>query len=82
MARLIEVFIAGCPLCNTAVSMLRDLIPEDVELRVYNIAADEKAYEKALHYGVSAVPAIVIDGRLVYQGVPGRNILEKALKNS
>ncbi len=81
MARVIEVFIAGCPLCNTAVSMLENFLPEDVELRVYNIATDEKAYGKALSYGVNAVPAIVIDGRLVYQGIPSRDTLEKALKN-
>ncbi len=82
MARLIEVFIAGCPLCNTAVLMLKNFLPEDVELRVYNIATDEKAYEKALSHGINAVPAIVIDGRLAYQGIPSRDTLEKALKSN
>ena len=82
MARLVEVFIAGCPLCNTALSMLENFLPEDVELRIYNIASDEKAYEKALSYKVNAVPAIVIDGRLAYQGIPSKDTLEKALKNN
>lgn len=56
--------------------MLRDLLPGDTEFRVYNMATDEKAYEKALRYGVNAVPAIVVDGRLVYQGVPDKNLIK------
>jgi len=82
MARIIEVFTAGCPLCNMAVSMLKDILPEDVEMRIYNIAADRKAYEKALQYKVKAVPAVVVDGKLAFQGVPGRSTLEEALGRS
>ncbi len=81
MARLIEVFVAGCPLCTRTTSMLKELVPKGVEVKVYNISIDEKAYEKALQYGVKAVPAIVIDGKLVQEGLPERTVIEKALKN-
>jgi len=59
MAKRIEVFSAGCPLCEDAVRLAETLGKvEVVDMRSANAAGRAKAY------GIARVPAVVIDGRL------------------
>ncbi|MBI2860736.1 MAG: thioredoxin family protein [Chloroflexi bacterium] len=65
--RNVEVFTAGCPLCDEAVSMVRELACESCEVTVYDLrqgCATNECREKAARYGIHRVPAVVVDGRL------------------
>lgn len=71
--RQIEIFTANCPLCDETVKMVQELICPSCEVSVYNLNSD---YDKAQQYGVSAVPAIAINGTLVLTGKPTREQLK------
>jgi hypothetical protein len=60
--RQVEVFTAGCPVCDPAVTMVKDLACPDCEVTVYDLR--ESGAEKAAGYGIKTVPAVVVDGRL------------------
>ena len=59
MANRIEVFSAGCPLCEDAVHQAGSL----GEVEVVDLRSAEGA-QRAKGYGIARVPAIVVDGRL------------------
>ncbi len=61
--RQIEVFTAGCPVCEPAVALVNEMACPDCEVTVYNL--QESGSEQANKYGLTAVPAIVVDGTLV-----------------
>ncbi|OJU62064.1 MAG: glutaredoxin [Armatimonadetes bacterium 55-13] len=65
--RNIEVFIAGCPLCDEAVKTVRETACESCEVTVYDLregCATDECRTKAKGYGIHKVPAVVIDGKL------------------
>lgn len=63
MKRQIEVFVAGCALCEDAVTLVRETACDDCEVTVHDMREPD-AQEKALGYGVASVPTVVVDGRL------------------
>ncbi|MFM2062348.1 MAG: hypothetical protein RLZZ507_2018 [Cyanobacteriota bacterium] len=73
--RQIEIFTADCPLCDETVQMVQDMICPSCEVSVYNMRQEQ---EKAQQYGVNAVPAIVINGKLVLTGKPSLEQLQAA----
>lgn len=67
MARKIEVFTAGCPLCEPVVQMVKDLACDNCEVAIYDLrdgCATDECRTKAQHYGIHRVPAVVVDGKL------------------
>ncbi len=66
MARTIEVFTAGCSLCDEAVQRVRNAVAH-CGCTVITRAPDSP---EAQQYGIRAVPAIVVDGQLVFTGLP------------
>lgn len=63
----IEVFTAGCYICNNAVKKIKDLACPNCEVVVYDL--NEKCEsniceKKAKEYGIESVPAVAIDGEL------------------
>ncbi len=65
--RLVEVFTAGCPLCDETVKLVREVACENCEIQVYDLrqgCATNECLEKASQYGIKRVPAVVIDGHL------------------
>jgi DNA-binding transcriptional MerR regulator len=66
MARLIEVFTAGCPLCEEAVRRVQNAVAQ-CGCQVVTRAPDSA---EAQRYGIQAVPAIVVEGQLLFTGVP------------
>ncbi|WP_250125119.1 thioredoxin family protein [Chroococcidiopsis sp. CCMEE 29] len=65
--RLVEVFSAGCPLCNETINLVKGLACENCEIQVYDLregCATSECLEKATQYGINRVPAVVIDGQL------------------
>ena len=61
--RQVEVFTAGCPVCEPAVQTVRDLACPDCEVTVYNL--NESGVERAAEVGVKTLPSVVVEGRIV-----------------
>ena len=59
----VEVFTAGCPACDDAVSLVKSLACDSCEVEVLDMK-ESSVSERAKGYGVRSVPAIVIDGKL------------------
>ena len=77
--RQVEVFTAGCPLCDPAVQLVQELAGSDDEVRVHDLR--EEGAEQARAYGVRIVPAVVVDGQLAaccHTGGPDRATLQAA----
>lgn len=65
--RKVEVFTAGCPLCEEAVNLVKELACPDCEVVVYdlsNLCESKECLDKAKAYGVSSVPTVVVDGKI------------------
>jgi hypothetical protein len=73
--RQVEVFTAGCPVCEPAVRLVQEMASPDCEVTVHDLRQTEgsaytdspgpTAAEKAAEYGITTIPAVVIDGYLV-----------------
>lgn len=65
--RKVEVFTAGCPLCDDAVKTVKEIACESCEVIVYDLregCATMECREKAKQYGVVRVPTVVVDGKI------------------
>lgn len=65
--RKIEIFTAGCPICDETVKMVKEAACSSCEVIIYDLREGCKTNEcldKAKEYGVKSVPAIAIDGKL------------------
>jgi glutaredoxin 3 len=60
----VEVFSAGCILCEDAVRLVRELAGTRSTVHVYDMSTGD-ALVKARQYRVTRVPSVVIDGQLV-----------------
>lgn len=66
--RLIEVFTAGCYVCDNAIKQVKELACPNCEVIVYDLnkKCDTNECEtKAKQYGINSVPAVAIEGKLV-----------------
>lgn len=61
--RLIEVFSAGCPACRETVELVNRIACRSCDVQVLDMN-DPAVARKAQGYGVRAVPAVAVDGRL------------------
>ncbi len=61
--RKVEVYSAGCPVCNDAVEMVRRISCKDCEINVLDMK-DHAVAKRAKSLGIRSVPAIVINGKL------------------
>lgn len=68
----VEVFTSKkCPYCEKAMQMVKTVSKKYREMVWKQTSVDEfQGRRQALNYGVPAVPAIVIEGRLVFIGLP------------
>ena len=65
MTARIEIFSAGCPVCEEGTARVRALAGDDQEVVVYDLLVDETAVRRAAEHGIKAVPAVVVDGQLL-----------------
>ena len=66
--RKIEVFTAGCTVCEPVVEMVKSMACSDCEVIVYNLAEpceSKECIEKAKTYGIKALPAVAVNGKLL-----------------
>lgn len=61
--RKIEVFSAGCPVCEGTIEMINQMACPSCEVSVLDMNTPEVA-DRARNLGVCSVPAVVIDGKL------------------
>ena len=61
--RKVEIFTAGCPVCDEAVKLVKDTACESCEVTIYNLT-DPLSLKKAKDYGIRRVPTVVVDGRI------------------
>lgn len=64
---IVEVFTAGCPLCDETVKLVKNLACENCDVQIYDLregCASNECREKATRYGIHRVPAVVVDGKL------------------
>ncbi len=66
--RRVEVFTAGCPTCMETVRLVNSLACPSCEVQIYDLrqgCATNECREKATRYGVTAVPAVAVNGVLL-----------------
>jgi hypothetical protein len=61
--RRVEVFSAGCALCDETVAMVRRVACSSCEVEVLDMR-DPAVAARAKSLGVLTVPAVVVDGKL------------------
>ncbi|WP_346293192.1 thioredoxin family protein [Sphaerothrix gracilis] len=65
--RIVEVFTAGCPLCDQTVKLVRELACDSCNVQVWDLRVNhitEEGQEKLSKYGIHRVPAVVVNGTL------------------
>ncbi len=77
----VEVFTSpSCPYCPMAVQVVEEVekeMPNDLEVEKIDIMKDR---EKAIEYGLMAVPAIALNGVVRFVGAPNKDELLSAIK--
>ncbi len=77
----VEVFTSpSCPYCPMAEQLVEEAqkeIGSDMEVEVVNIMTDR---QRAVDYGIMAVPAIAINGVVEFVGAPSKEELMAKLK--
>lgn len=78
--RKIEVFSAGCPVCEETIAMVRQIACASCEVTVLDMN-DREVGARARRLGVRSVPAVAINGRLA-DCCAGRGPDEKTLRTA
>ena len=78
MKRQIEVFSAGCPLCDDTVRMVEKIVCPSCDVKVHDMTQPASS-ARARQLGVQAVPAVAVDGVLA-SCCSGRGVDEAALR--
>ncbi len=76
--RKVEVFTAGCPVCEKTVELVRRMACPSCEIAVLD-SKDEKVARRAELLGIRTVPAVAIDGQLA-ECCAGRGPEETSLR--
>ncbi len=66
--RKIELFTAGCSVCEPVVEMVKAMACPSCEVVIYNLSQPcdtKECLEKVKSYGIKALPAIAVDGKLL-----------------
>ena len=78
--RKVEVFSAGCSVCDDAIAKIKEWACDSCEVIVLDMKDDTVAgYAKKL--GINSVPAVAIDG-IIADCCAGRDISEETLRGA
>ena len=61
--RKIEVFSAGCAVCEDTIALINKIVCPSCEVEILDMHKADVA-ERARQYGIRSVPSVVIDGKL------------------
>jgi len=78
--RKVEVFIAGCTLCDETVQLVKKLSCPSCDVTIHDLR-EKKGIAKAKEYGINSVPTVVVDGKILDCCVRGK-IVEADLKKA
>ncbi len=78
--RKIEVFSAGCAVCEDTIEEIKKAACPSCDVKVLNMN-DAGVAERAKSLGIHSVPAVVIDGKLA-DCCSGRGVDIKTLKDA
>ena len=65
--RRVEVFTAGCPVCDEALKLVKEIASESCEVIIYNLnepCESGECLDKVRSYGIHRIPAVAVNGRL------------------
>ena len=66
--RKIEVFTAGCSLCEDTLQLVRDAVSSCGCEVIERHCPPKQMCEEGRAYGVRAMPTVVVDGAIVFEG--------------
>ncbi len=78
--RQIEIFSAGCPVCEDVIARVKDIACPSCEITVLDMS-DTDVAARAKTLGIASIPAVVIDGTLAAcraGGGPDETVLRAA----
>lgn len=81
--REVELFYGiTCPFCRTAKTLLKKILKENLGKFTFKqtLISSPKGMIRKYKLGIYAVPAILIDGEIVFRGLPGEEELKNALE--
>lgn len=78
MENTVEVFSAGCQVCDEAVALVKRVAAGTCEVKVHKMQDIEVA-KKAEALGITSLPAVVINGKLA-ECCSGRGVDEAVLR--
>ncbi len=61
--RQIEIFSAGCPVCQETIDLVNEIACPSCEISVLDMQ-DQAVAKRAQTLGIQSVPAVAIDGQL------------------
>ena len=70
MARTVEVFTAGCGVCNDLVNLVHSVACSSCDVTVLNMQ-DPSVADRARSMGIQSVPAVAVNGTLVERNAQG-----------
>ena len=62
--RKIEIFTAGCPVCNEQVQKIKELACISCDIEVLNVNENSEALMRSKSFGIKRLPSVVINGVL------------------
>jgi Thioredoxin domain len=60
--RKIEIFTAGCPLCDETLKLVKEAVAS------CGCESSSDALRMQSQYGIKAMPAVVVDGEIIFEG--------------
>ncbi len=82
--RKVEVFTAGCPVCEPVVDMVQSMACSDCEVAVYNLSDKNtiaNTADKVKTYGIKVLPAVAVNGKLL-SCCQNKGVSEAEVKNA
>lgn len=68
MKRQIEVFTAGCPVCEPTVKTVKEMACDSCDVTVYDLVKqcdDKVCVDKMKEYNITSLPAVAVNGKLL-----------------
>ena len=66
--RQVEIFTAGCPVCEPVVQLVKDTACDNCEITIHKVkeqCESKICLTKMTEYGVKRLPAVAVDGKLL-----------------
>jgi len=63
MSNKVEIFSAGCPACESTISLVNEVACDNCEISILDMN-NEDVSNRAKKLGISRVPAVVVNGKL------------------